>query len=159
MFYSVSKDGIVKCADKLYDLPKNDAILCYLRRMDETKIEYITQNDVHYYWYRYEFVDGMGNQVNFKMGTCETTFVEHDDGSYYLRGRRITVRDQYGREGDFGLSGEKGDFADLNLDKIATQLVPYMLKLSSFGGWDSYMVARYPDHPHASRIIWGSHGW
>ena len=153
MYYSVSKDGIVKKAVVLSDLPKNDAILCYLHRIDETIIEYKTQYGNSYYWYRYEFVDIMGNPVNFKIGTCETSFVAHDEGSYYLKSRIFTIRDQYGREGDFRLSGSQSDMGYEHIDKIATKLVPFMMKLSSYGGWDALIFHLYPDMPQVKRVI------
>lgn len=138
MYYSISKDGIVIGAHKTSDLPINDGVLCYVRQVDNSSEEYMSINGKSYYWYRYEFVDINGNQVNFKIGTCEVTFIAHDVAYSYLRKREFTIRDFGGREGQFAITGEKEATGELFLEKIATKLVPFMLELSAMGGWDCY---------------------
>ena len=107
-----------------------------------------------YRWYRYEFIDAHGKPIQFHIGNSMVTFIEHDKGSYYLNYRRFTIRDQYGREGMYGTVGQKGNFDYPYLETIATSVVPFMLKLNSFGGWDAYMHHIYPDYPDANRMIW-----
>ena len=154
MYYSISKEGLINSSQKLSDLPKGETTICYLKRVADSKEEYKTQNGYIYDWYRYEFVNSLGEPTSFMIGNCKVSFIEHDNGSYYLRHRRLTISDQYGREGMFGMVGEKGNFNHPYLEKFATSLVPFMLKLSSFGGWDAYMNSIYPDHPMAERMIW-----
>ena len=154
MYFSVSKDGLVYESPKLSDLPKGEAILCYLKRIDESVEEYKTQNGYLYRWYRYEFIDAYGKPTQFHIGNSLVTFIEHDKGSYYLNYRRFTIRDQYGHEGMFGTVGQKGNFEYPYFETIATSLVPFMLKLNSYGGWDAYMHHIYPNHPNANRMIW-----
>ena len=153
MYYAISKDGNVYREKRIDDLPIIDSILCYLRSLSGE--DYKTQNGNTYTWYQYEFIDRNENPVAFKMGTCEVVFIEKDDGSYYLRGRRFTIRDQYGREGIFSISGPKGYFDDPMLRTIATKLVPFMLGLSACGGWDGYWSKYHQDDPNSMRIVYG----
>lgn len=150
MFYAVSKDGLLYQSENISGLPKSNSILCYLRRGD--KYTYNTGQNT-YYWYRYEFIDVNENPVNFKVGTCEVVFIEHDDGISYLRRRAFTIRDQYSREGKFIIHGIPGDFGYHYLEDIAKTLVPFMLKLSSYGGWDAYWSKEYPSSPNAVREV------
>ena len=150
MLFAISKDGLVYQSENFDDLPKSDSILCYLRSTD--KYEHNTGQNI-YTWYRYEFVDVCGNPVNFKIGTCEVVYVEKDDGISYLRGRAFTIRDQYSREGKYvikDISKQNKDYP--YLESIATKLVPFMLELSSYGGWDGYWSKKYPMSPKAMRI-------
>lgn len=149
MFFAISKDGQLYQSGELNELPKSDSILCYLKRSD--KYEHNTGQNI-YTWYRYEFVDINGNPVNFKIGTCEVVYVEKDDGISYLRGRAFTIRDQYSREGKFVIHAHYGNYDYPYLESIATKLVPFMLELSSYGGWDGYWSKKYPMSPNAERI-------
>ena len=88
------------------------------------------------------------------MGTCEVVFIEKDDGSYYLKSRNFLIRDQYGREGKFSISGDKFDGGSAKIEKIATKLVPFMRELSAEGGWDAYWNKKYPDNPNNVRIVY-----
>lgn len=151
MYYAISKDGIVYHENNIYDLPVINSILCYLRSCSKEK--YTTQNGNSYYWYRYEFIDRDENQVSFKIGTCKVVYIEKDDGSYYLRNRRFTIRDQYGREGIFSISGCKERSSNHMLEKIATKLVPFMLELSACGGWDGYWCKYHQQDPNSIRIV------
>jgi hypothetical protein len=152
MFYAISKDGVLYFDEILTDLPTGDSIICYLRRSPKPCYEHITQFGNCYCWYKYEFIDRNGNPVNLKMGTCEVTFIHKDVGSYYLKDRQFTIRDQYSREGVFSISGEaiEGDC----LRKTATELIPFMRKLSSEGGWDAYWSKYHPDSPNSERIVY-----
>lgn len=149
MYFAISKDGLVYQSGNLNELRKSDSILCYLKSTD--KYEYNTGQNI-YTWYRYEFVDVNGNPVNFKIGTCEVVHVEKDDGISYLRGRAFTIRDQYSREGKFVMQAQYGEYDYPYLEYIATKLVPFMLELSSYGGWDGYWSKKYPMSPKAMRI-------
>ena len=153
MYIAISKDGNVYQDTDLQKLRKSNTILCYLKRSDEDKHK--TEQNI-YIWYRYEFVDVYGNPVNFKIGTCEVVYVEKDDGISYLRGRAFTIRDQYSREGKFvirDISKQNKDYP--YLESIATKLVPFMLELSSYGGWDGYWSKKYPNSPNAMRTVYG----
>lgn len=153
MFYAISKDGNVYQDTDLQKLRKSNTILCYLKRSDEYKHK--TEQNI-YTWYRYEFVDINGNPVNFKIGTCEVVYVEKDDGISYLRGRAFTIRDQYSREGKFVIRDiSKQEKDNPRLGSIATELVPFMLELSSYGGWDGYWSKKYPNSPSAMRTVYG----
>lgn len=149
MFFAISKDGLLYQSEKLIELPKSDSILCYLKRTD--KYEHDTGQNI-YTWYRYEFIDVNENPVNFKIGTCEVVYVEKDDGISYLRGRAFTIRDQYSREGKFVMQAHYGEYDYPYLECIATKLVPFMLELSSYGGWDAYWSKKYPMSPNAMRV-------
>lgn len=151
-YYAVLKDGNVFMEKKVEDLPVLDSVLCYLRSVSSE--EYVTQYGNIYHWYRYEFIDREMNPVPFKVGTCEVVFIEKDDGSYYLKSRNFLIRDQYGREGKFSISGNKFDGGSSNIEKIATKLVPFMRELSSEGGWDAYWNKKYPDFPDNIRIVY-----
>ena len=148
MYYSVSKDGIVNQSNLLSDLPKLETTLCYLQIA--SSYEYKTQYGNTYPWHRYEFVDCLGNTVSFKIGSCEAVYIANDSGSYYLKARHITIRDHYGREGVFIISGHQSDGGYHNLNKIATKLVPFMLKLSAIGGWDAYKSLKGTDNNYVS---------
>ena len=150
MFYAISKDGLLYQSEKLNGLPKSDSILCYLR--SSGKFTHDTGQNI-YTWYRYEFIDMNENPVNFKIGTCEVVYVEKDDGISYLRGRAFTIRDQYSREGKYIIHGQPGDFGYHYLEDIAKKLVPFMLELSSYGGWDAYWSKEYPLSPNAARRV------
>lgn len=149
MYIAISKDGLIYKDTELEKLPKSNTILCYLKRSD--KYEHKTEQNI-YIWYRYEFVDINGNPVNFKIGTCEVVYIEKDDGISYLRGRAFTIRDQYSREGKFVIQAHYGEYDNPYLESIATKLVPFMLELSSYGGWDSYWSKKYPISPNAMRV-------
>ena len=149
MYIAISKDGNVYQDADLQKLRKSNTILCYLKRSDG--YEHNTGQNI-YIWYRYEFVDVYGNPVNFKIGTCEVVYVEKDDGISYLRGRAFTIRDQYSREGKFVIQAHYGEYDNPYLESIATKLVPFMLELSSYGGWDGYWSKKYPMSPNAMRV-------
>ena len=91
---------------------------------------------------------------NYRICQKERPSYAISKGSYYLNYRRFTIRDQYCHEGMFGTVGQKGNFEYPYLETIATSLVPFMLKLNSYGGWDAYMHHIYPNHPNANRMIW-----
>ena len=150
MYIAISKDGLIYQDTDLEKLPKSDTILCYMKRSD--KYEHNTGQNI-YTWYRYEFIDVNDNPVNFKIGTCEVVYVEKDDGISYLRGRAFTIRDQYSREGKYIIHGQPGDFGYHYLEDIAKKLVPFMLELSSYGGWDAYWSKKYPISPNAMRTV------
>ncbi len=153
MFFAISKDGLQYSSENIKELPQSDSILCYLKSTD--RYEHNTGKNI-YTWYRYEFVDVYGNPVNFKVGTCEVVYVEKDDGISYLRGRAFTIRDQYSREGKFVIRDiSKQEKDNPRLRSIATELVPFMLELSSYGGWDGYWSKKYPNSPNAMRTVYG----
>ena len=148
MFYAISKDGLLYQSEKIKELPQSDSILCYLKSSDE----YIHDTGKNTYrWYRYEFVDINENPVKFRIGTCEVVYIEKDDGISYLRSREFTIRDQYSREGKFVIRAHYGNYDYHYLESIATKLVPFMLELSSYGGWDGYWSKKYPLCPNADR--------
>lgn len=149
-YFAISKDGLIYEDTDLEKLPKYNTILCYLKRYD--KYEHNTGKNT-YSWYRYELISTDGNPTKLKIGTCEVVFIEHDDGISYLRSRAFTIRDQYSREGKYILHGHSGDFGYHYLDDIAKKLVPFMLELSSYGGWDAYWSKNYPSSPQATRIV------
>lgn len=138
MYYSISKDGIVISAKRITDLPVNDGVLCYVKRVEDSLEKYISIYGNPYEWFRYEFIDINNNKVNFKIGTCEVTFIAHDVACSYLKKREFTIKDYFGREGQFAITGEEQATGELFLEKIATKLVPFMLELSAMGGWDCY---------------------
>lgn len=150
MYIAISKDGLIYQDTDIEKLPKLNTILCYLKRSD--KYEHNTGQNI-YTWYRYEFTDMKGNSVNFKIGTCEVVYVEKDDGISYLRERAFTIRDQYSREGKYIIHGQPGDFGYHYLEDIAKKLVPFMLELSSYGGWDAYWTKEYPLSLNATRLV------
>lgn len=141
MYYAISKAGSVYSGARIEDLPIEN-ILCYLKRIEESKQPHtspISKNK--HWWYRYEFVNQIGDQSRFSIGSCKVIFISQDIGYSYLCKRVFTIEDQYGREGHFAISGERGATDELFFEKIATHLVPFMLKLSNIGGWDAYKFA------------------